>query len=207
MHRPKLTAPCPTLLTLASWAIAVLFATPAFSQTTPPSIEQLPATTQTLESIQLAQTQDAHAQAARELIAKLGPLQSNDEAFYTAFSTSAVEGFQAQISRPLTELERQQLYSFWYERAQTSLTSEELQESLVEVYVEAFTLEELTAINQFYETPAGKKWEAVLPSLQQTLGQISSEYLLALSADEAWLNNTINDLLVEIPSLAEPQAE
>lgn len=204
MPNPKLTA-----LTVASLAIAGLFAAPAFAQTviTAPSLESSPATTAPakISTQQLAQAQTAEAEAARELIEKLGPLQSNGEAFYSTFSTSAVEGFQSQLSRQLTELERQQLYNFWYQQVQESLSSEELKEMLVAVYVEEFTLEELTAINAFYETPAGLKWEAILPSLQQTLGTLSSDYLLALAADDVWLGGTLEDLLIAVPSLADTQ--
>ena len=205
MPNPNLTA-----LTVALLTTAGFFAAPAFSQTAAdPSLSSAQATTVRTETPtpQLAQAQNAEVEAARELIEKLGPLQSNGEAFYTTFSTSAVEGFQSQISRSLTDSERQQLYNFWYRQVQTSLSSEDLKERLVTVYVDEFTLEELTAINAFYETPAGLKWEAVLPGMQQTLGTMSSDYLLALAADETWLNGTLNDLLTEIPSLADTQTQ
>ena len=190
MLNTKLTA-----LIVAAFATAGLTASPAFSQDTEPAPE--PPVVQTLD--------DDHAQAARSLIRQLGPLQANGEVFYTTFATSAVEGFETQISRSLTDEERQQLYRFWYEKIQTALTSEELEDRLVAVYVRDFTREELTAIHQFYQSPAGVKWQSTLPDLQRELGAIGSNYIRTLSSDSDWLNSTLNELLTEIPSLADAQ--
>lgn len=87
------------------------------------------------------------------------------------------------MSRPLTDIERQQLYSFWYQQVQESFSSEALEDELVALYTRDFTLGELTAINQFYETSVGMKWRETLPSFQQELGETSSHYLLELAAD------------------------
>ncbi|MGB3765119.1 MAG: hypothetical protein WA947_01060, partial [Phormidesmis sp.] len=114
---------------VAAFASAGLTALPAFSQTASAAALK-PASTATLlpapplaptASPQLAQAPSAEAEA-RKLIEKLGPLQSNGEVFYTTFATSAVEGFQSKMDRPLTDSEREQLYNFWYQKVQASLS-------------------------------------------------------------------------------------
>lgn len=140
---------------IALSTIAGLTAHPTHAQEAPVAPVTVPLSTALKNSP--AQPQTAQEQAARDLIRKLGPLQSNGEAFYTTFATSAVEGFQSKMSRPLTDTERQQLYSFWHQQVQESLGESALEDQLVALYARDFTLEELTAINQFYETPAGMK--------------------------------------------------
>lgn len=190
-----------TVLTIATLVMAGLPALPAFSQEIDsPETEPVP------EQLAPQVADEAHLAAARSLLNQLGPLQSNSDIFYNTLATSAIEGFRVEMGRPLTEEERQQLYRFWYEKLQTVLTAEELEAMLVAVYVRDFTLEELTAINQFYQTPAGLKWQNALPALQQELTAISSSYVLALSSDNEWVTNTLNELLVEIPSLADSQS-
>ena len=189
-----------TILTLATLAVTGLHTSPALSQAVNSS-----ETEPTLEQPTPQGASEAHIEAARSLLSQLGPLQANGNIFYNTLATSALEGFQAEMSRPLTEDERQQLHQFWYEKLQTVLTAEELEEMLVAVYVRNFTLEELTAINQFYQTPAGLKWQSTLPALQQELTALSSSYVLALSSNDEWVSATLNELLAEIPSLADSQ--
>lgn len=195
MFNIKLTA-----LTAVAVAIAGTSALPALSQEIEPSeTESVP-----VQPVMQA-ADEAHVEVARSLISQLGPLQSNGDIFYATFATSAVQGFQEKMSRSLTDSESQQLYSFWYEKIQTALTSADLEEMLVATYVRNFTQAELIAISQFYQTPAGLKWQSSLPTLQQELTAISSSYVLELSSDNEWINNTLSELLTEIPSLADSQ--
>jgi hypothetical protein len=55
---------------------------------------------------------------------------------------------------------------------QKHLSYESLKSDFISMYVEAFTKDELTAINEFYATEAGKKAVKLMPSLMQKGGEI-----------------------------------
>ena len=55
---------------------------------------------------------------------------------------------------------------------QKYLSYESLKSDFISMYVEAFTKDELTAINEFYATEAGKKAVKLMPSLMQKGGEI-----------------------------------
>lgn len=50
-----------------------------------------------------------------------------------------------------------------------------MKEPLIDVYVRVFTLEEIKAMNEFYETPVGKKMLAKMPQVMEESIQVSQD--------------------------------
>ena len=54
------------------------------------------------------------------------------------------------------------------------LSFERVKEEYIGLYTEAFTIDELKALNAFYSTPAGRKAVKLLPTLMQKGGEIGA---------------------------------
>ena len=64
---------------------------------------------------------------------------------------------------------------FW-DRFQRKMDSRELIEKIIPVYNKYYTLQDLKAINAFYESPAGQKVLATMPQVMQESMQIGQDW-------------------------------
>lgn len=65
--------------------------------------------------------------------------------------------------------------SFW-EKVQKKMDTRELQEKIIPIYDKYYTIEDLKAINAFYETPVGQKVLSTLPQIMQESIKIGQEW-------------------------------
>lgn len=65
-----------------------------------------------------------------------------------------------------------QLYKDWFEK---DLDQEKMRNSIVILYAETFTIQELDGLREFYMTPLGKKALKVLPEIMQKGAQLGME--------------------------------
>ncbi|MEI6178615.1 MAG: DUF2059 domain-containing protein [Verrucomicrobiota bacterium] len=65
--------------------------------------------------------------------------------------------------------------SFW-EKFQEKMDTHELVEKIIPLYDKYYTLEDLKAINAFYESPVGKKILTTLPQIMQESMKIGQEW-------------------------------
>lgn len=65
--------------------------------------------------------------------------------------------------------------SFW-EKFQQKMDTRELLEKIIPLYDKYYTMDDLKAVNAFYESPAGKKVLSTLPQIMQESVAIGQEW-------------------------------
>lgn len=155
-----------------------------------------------VSSSHAAGTPDKEADTvARQLVrTQIGPEYL--EEIYTQGSQAATVNFENQIlpalKRPLTANEKQRLLLFWHTRIKELIPYSVLEDLLVPVVTKHLTVEEMSEIIRFYDTPAGRKLTSVLPALTRE-AQSAGEQLGSKMADKKWLDATVEALKAEFP--------
>ena len=89
------------------------------------------------------------------------------EKLVTQIKSQMIAAFQKQIPDVPQD--------FW-DRLEQKMDMRELIEKIIPVYDKYYTLEDLKAINAFYETPAGQKVLSTLPQVMQECIKIGQEW-------------------------------
>lgn len=141
--------------------------------------------------------------AARDLIRSQVRPEMLEE-LYTEGAGSASLHFQAalqpSLKRALSEDEKQRLYLFWYRKIKELLPYSTIQDLLSPVVAKHLTLAEMEQINEFYQTPVGRKLTDLAPALTRE-GRAAGEGLGRKMADKEWIENTTAELKRDLPSL------
>ena len=86
-----------------------------------------------------------------------------------------MEQIKVQMISKSKEQMKQVPESFW-NKFQDKLDTHELLEKFIPLYDKYYTLEDLKAVNAFYESPAGKKVLSTLPQIMQESIKIGQEW-------------------------------
>ncbi|MFA5969658.1 MAG: DUF2059 domain-containing protein [Sphingomonas sp.] len=164
-------------------ALSAASAGSAFAQTAPISVKATPTTTQTTEAVD-----PARLAAANRLLETTRYERTLDGLFgnLAKLMAEAAVGAAANDERSKTLVDalinhgtggHDRLVAILVEELSTSIKRRypELKAAAAREYAKAFTLEELTALNAFYVTPAGIKLLAVQPELQAHLSRAGQE--------------------------------
>lgn len=178
--------------TLKPLAIGVNLALVLMALTSQPAAAQVPAATRSPQEL-----------AAQELIRSQITPEYLETVYVEAAGQASIQ-FQASIqptlARAMSENEKQRLYAFWYRKVREMIPYAAMEQMLVPVYVRYFTLEELEEINQFYQTPVGRKMSELSPTLFQEGSNAGQELTRNFVANEEWMNATLTELRSEFPS-------
>ena len=92
---------------------------------------------------------------------------------------TGMEKLMSQVKRQmLTAIQKQQpnLGKEFWDKLDKKMDMQELVEKIIPVYDKYYTLEDLKAVNAFYESAAGKKVLATLPQVMQESMKIGQEW-------------------------------
>ena len=95
------------------------------------------------------------------------------EKMFVQIKAQMVSGLKAQ-TKQLPESE-QPPESFW-EKLQEKMDTRELLEKIIPLYDKYYTIEDLKAVNSFYESSAGQKLLSTLPQIMQESMKIGQEW-------------------------------
>lgn len=192
-----------TVLTTALLAATGFIAKPAYSQSIDPptgsaqQIAQTPAqATDIPTNIQASQHRAAAVQLYQALELDFDFLH---RIAAEGATTPAIAEFEAEVGRALTESESQQMLNFWYGQFQEILSPQSIENAIVTVYMENFTLEELDKINQSADPIAQVSSPTVSAEVEAAIVAIADPYL----TDETWVNNTAIEMIEALPFLQE----
>lgn len=82
-----------------------------------------------------------------------------------------ISDFKAQFKAQMTDVPE----SFWT-KIQEKIDTHEVLEKIIPLYDKYYTLEDLKAVNTFYESPAGKKVLSALPQIMQEARKIGQDW-------------------------------
>jgi uncharacterized protein len=150
-----------------------------------------------------AQTGDSPSEAAaRTMVRTLiepGMLKELYQTVAEQMATQFEVSIQPTLGRALTDNEKQRLVSFWHGKIVELMPSSTLEDLLVPVLTKHLSLAELRAIDEFYDTPAGRKLIEVQPLLMRE-AEVSGEQLGEKLANQEWVEATMKDLKAQFPS-------
>ena len=89
------------------------------------------------------------------------------EKLVTQMKSQMIAGFQKELPDVPQD---------YWDRFEKKLDMHELIEKIIPVYDKYYTLEDLKAVNAFYESPAGKKILSTLPQVMQESMKIGQEW-------------------------------
>jgi hypothetical protein len=139
--------------------------------------------------------------AGRQLVRNILTTDYSEELCRVAGDQAALSfevSIQSSLKRPLTDSEKQRMRFFWYKKMKTFANPDTLDQMFIPTLIKYFTLDELREVNQFYDTPTGKKLTKLNPILSREMQSVG-ENIGAKVADKKWQATVLEELKSEFP--------
>lgn len=142
-----------------------------------------------------------HDKAIRQMIKTQFTPAILDDLYLEVSTQIALEywtAIQPILKRTILESEKQRLQNFWYKKTQELMPYSVIEDLLVPVVAKHLTYEEVLEINQFFATPTGKKFIALIPIISRE-AQVAGSKFVNKYADSKWVDSVDKELKILFP--------